>query len=181
MSVSKAEGGELISFMGMSPRLHPSVFVASGAKIIGDATIGEDSSIWFNAVVRADVHYIRIGSKTNVQDLCVLHVTNKKHPLVIGDGVTVGHSATLHGAEIKDNCLIGTAATVLDGAVVNSFSIVAAGALVREGFVAPPGTLVAGVPAKVIRELKEEEYETIARLAENYVKYVVEYRAKNSR
>lgn len=163
-------------YQGIRPRIHPSVFVAEGAHIIGDVEIGAESSVWFNTVIRGDVHYIRIGEKTNVQDNCVLHVTHETSPLVIGSGVTVGHGAILHAATIKDSCLIGMGAKVLDNATVGPYSLVAAGALVLEGFEVPEGVLVAGVPAKIKRTLTEEERQQIVQSAENYIKYVQSYR-----
>jgi carbonic anhydrase/acetyltransferase-like protein (isoleucine patch superfamily) len=164
------------AYKGIQPRIHPSVFVAEGAHIIGDVEIGAGSSVWFNTVIRGDVHYIRIGERTNVQDNCVLHVTHETYPLVIGSGVTVGHGAILHAATIKDYCLIGMGAKVLDNATVGPYSLVAAGALVLEGFEVPEGVLVAGVPAKIKRELTEDERRQIVKSAENYVKYVASYR-----
>lgn len=166
----------ILPFEDMVPRIHTSVFIASGARIIGDVEIGENSSIWFNVVIRGDVHSIRIGRRTNIQDLTMCHVTNQVHPLNIGNDVTVGHSAVLHGATIRDRVLVGMGAVVLDAAVVESESIVAAGALVREGFTVPAGTLVAGVPAKVIRELTDEERAAAARGAMNYEGYVRRFR-----
>ncbi len=166
----------LIAYRGMTPKLHPSVYVAEGARIIGDVEIGRESSVWFNAVVRGDVHWIRIGERTNIQDNCVLHVTHKKYPLTIGSNVTVGHSAVLHGCTIQDFCLIGMGAIVLDNALIHSRSIVAAGALVQEGFEVPEGVLVAGIPAKVKRSLTAEESDLLERSAQNYVGYVKTYR-----
>lgn len=160
----------------MKPKLHASVFLAEGARIIGDVEIGRESSVWFNAVIRGDVHWIRIGERTNIQDNCVLHVTHKKYPLTIGSNVTVGHSAVLHGCTVQDYCLIGMGAIVLDHALIHSRSIVAAGALVQEGFEVPEGALVAGIPAKVKRSLKAEETELLERSAQNYVGYVKTYR-----
>lgn len=167
----------IMPFEGVWPRIDPSVFIASGARIIGDVEIGELSSIWFNVVIRGDVHLIRIGRRTNIQDLVMCHVTHKKYSLVIGEDVTVGHSAILHGATIGDRILIGMGATVLDRAVVGSDSLIAAGAVVREGFTVPEGTLVAGVPAKVVRELTEEERQSVAQGAVNYESYVARFRA----
>lgn len=159
------------------PRIHPSVFIAAGARIIGDVEIGETSSIWFNVVIRGDVHHIRIGRRTNIQDLTMCHVTHLRYPLEIGDDVTVGHSAVLHGATIHDRVLIGMGAKVLDRAVVGSNSLIAAGSVVREGFVVPEGTLVAGVPARVVRELTDDERAAVAQGALNYQSYVYRYRA----
>ncbi len=167
----------VMPFEGVHPRIHPSVFIASGARIIGDVEIGELSSIWFNVVIRGDVHFIRIGRRTNIQDLAMCHVTHRKHSLVIGDDVTVGHSAVLHGAEIHDRVLVGMGAKVLDRAVVESDSLIAAGAVVREGFRVPSGTLVAGVPAVVVRELSDAERASVAQGAPNYESYVARFRA----
>ena len=166
----------IIPFEGISPRIHPSVFIAPGARIIGDVEIGEGSSVWFNVVIRGDVHFIRIGRRTNIQDLTMCHVTHKRHSLVIGDDVTVGHSAVLHGATIHDRVLVGMGAKVLDRAVVGSNALIAAGAVVREGFAVPEGTLVAGVPAKIIRDLTDEERAHVAQGALNYESYVGRYR-----
>jgi carbonic anhydrase/acetyltransferase-like protein (isoleucine patch superfamily) len=163
-------------YRGIRPKIHPSVFVAEGAHIIGDVEIGAGSSVWFNTVIRGDVHYIRIGERSNIQDNCVLHVTHETYPLVIGSGVTVGHGAILHAATIKDYCLIGMGAKVLDNATVGPYSLVAAGALVMEGFDVPEGVLVAGIPAKIKRHLTGEERQQIVKSAENYVKYVASYR-----
>jgi carbonic anhydrase/acetyltransferase-like protein (isoleucine patch superfamily) len=166
----------LIAYQERIPNLHPSVFVAEGAKIIGDVEIEENSSIWFNTVVRGDVHRIRIGSHTNVQDNSVLHVTSKTAPLLIGSNVTIGHSVVLHGCTIEENCLIGMGSVVLDGAYIHRNSIVAAGSLVLEGFDIPEGLLVAGVPAKVKRPLTNEEKRAIQQSADNYVLYCQTYR-----
>ena len=130
----------VLPYRGITPQIHESVFIAEGARIIGDVTIGRDSSVWFNSVVRGDVHRIRIGEKTNIQDNCVLHVTHARYALTIGSNVTVGHSVVLHGCTIGDFCIIGMGAIVLDNAFVNSGSFVAAGALVPENFVVPKGT-----------------------------------------
>jgi len=164
------------AYNGIRPRIHPSVFVAEGAQIIGDVEIGRDSSVWFNTVIRGDVHFIRIGERTNIQDGCVLHVTHDTYPLVVGSDVTVGHGAVLHAATLKDRCLIGMGAIILDDATVGSDSLVAAGSLVMEHFQVPEGSLVAGVPARVKRMLTEEEREGIAQSARNYMDYVNSYR-----
>lgn len=162
---------KLFPYKDLFPKLHESVFLASGAKIIGDVEIGENSSVWYNTVVRGDVNYIRIGSKTNVQDCSMLHVTNQKYPLVIGNEVTVGHSVTLHGCTLKDLCLIGMRAVVLDGAVIEEKALVAAGAVVKQGFVVPSGKLAAGVPAKIIRDLSDEEMNSFIQYSNRYVEY----------
>lgn len=166
----------IIPYRGISPKIHPSVFVAEGAQIIGDVEIGAESSVWFNTVIRGDVHYIRIGERTNIQDNCVLHVTHDTYPLVIGSDVTVGHGAILHAARIRDHCLIGMGATVLDDATIGPYAYVAAGSLVLEHFEVPEGALVAGVPARVKRMLSDEEKQQIDQSAQNYVGYVKSYR-----
>jgi carbonic anhydrase/acetyltransferase-like protein (isoleucine patch superfamily) len=166
----------IIPYRGITPRIHPSVFIAEGAQIIGDVEIGAESSVWFNTVIRGDVHYIRIGERTNIQDNCVLHVTHETYPLVIGSDVTVGHGAILHAATIKDRCLIGMGAKVLDDASVGPYALVAAGSLVLEHFEVPEGALVAGVPARVKRMLSDEERQQIVQSAQNYVGYVKTYR-----
>jgi len=162
-------------YKGIHPKIHPTVFVVETAVIIGDVEIGEYSSIWFNAVVRGDVHYIRIGDRTNIQDLCMLHVTKDTHPLILGNDITVGHSVTLHGCTIKDRCLIGMGTTILDGAVVGEDCIIGAGALVTEGAVIPPGTLAIGMPAKPKRDLTEKEIARIRQSAQNYIDYARTY------
>ena len=173
----RGEFAEMIhTYRGIKPRIHPSVYVAEGAQIVGDVEIGKDSSVWFNAVIRGDVHFIRIGERTNIQDNSVLHVTHEKFPLVIGSDVTIGHGAIVHAATLKDCCLIGMGAKVLDDATVGPYSLVAAGALVLEHFEVPEGALVAGVPARVKRMLTQEEREQIAQSAHNYVEYVRTYR-----
>lgn len=166
-------GGEvkLFPYEAAFPKLDESVFLASGSKVIGDVEIGKYSSVWYNTVVRGDVNFIRIGEMTNVQDCSMLHVTNKKFPLVIGSKVTIGHSVTLHGCVLKDLCLIGMNAVVLDGAVIEENSMVAAGAVIRPGFVVPTGKLAAGVPAKIVRDLTEDEILEFVRSANRYVKY----------
>ncbi len=162
---------KLFPYLDFYPKIGKSVFLASGVKVIGNVQVGDYSSIWYNSVVRGDVHYIRIGSKTNIQDCSMLHVTNGKYPLNIGDKVTVGHSVKLHGCTLEDLCLIGIGAIILDGAVIQQNAMVAAGAVVIPNFVVPSGKLAAGVPAKIIRDLTEEEITEFERSAERYVKY----------
>lgn len=146
---------------------------------MGDVEIGKDSSIWFNTVIRGDVNYIRIGERTNIQDLTMVHVTYKKFPAFIGNDVSIGHSAVIHGCKIKDNVVVGMGAKILDDAVVNSFSIVAAGSVVKEHFVVPEGTLAAGVPARIMRDLKQDEIEKIKQNAKNYLFYIEQYKKFN--
>ncbi|MFA4924046.1 MAG: gamma carbonic anhydrase family protein [Ignavibacteriaceae bacterium] len=158
-------------YQGMLPKVDDSVFIASGAKVIGNVEVGKDSSVWYNTVIRGDVNFIRIGELTNVQDCSMLHVTNETHPLLIGDKVTIGHSVTLHGCTVHNLCLIGMGAVVLDGAVVEENSVVAAGAVVPPNFVVPKGKLVAGVPCKIIRELTEQEIKDLGKSASRYLEY----------
>jgi len=154
---------------GRLPKVDPTAFVDESAQVIGDVTIGAESSIWMNVVVRGDVHSIRIGARTNVQDGSVLHVTRQRHPLVIGDDVTIGHAAVIHGCTLENHAFIGMRATVMDGAVIGEFALVGAGALVTQGRKIPPRTLVMGAPAKPVRELTDAEVEQIRRSAKNYV------------
>jgi carbonic anhydrase/acetyltransferase-like protein (isoleucine patch superfamily) len=180
LDTTKSTNTELIGFIpyqGRVPHLHPSVFIADGVKIIGDVEIDEYSSVWFNTVIRGDVHYIRIGSRTNIQDNSVLHVTSKTAPLKIGSDVTIGHSVVLHGCTIEEGCLIGMGAIVLDGACIHRDSMVAAGSIVLEGFEVPEGMLIAGVPAKLKRSLTEEEKQFLRQSAANYVHYGQTYRS----
>ena len=165
----------IYTYNNSTPKLPTSVFVAPNAAVIGDVEIGEDSSVWFNSVIRGEVHQIRVGERTNIQDGSVLHVTYQKWALEIGDNVTVGHSAILHGCTISSNCLIGMGARVLDGARVGEFSLVAAGSLVLQGDKVPSNSLVAGVPAIVKRTLTPEEVEQTKASAERYVKYKNSY------
>jgi len=162
---------KLYPYLDLYPSIAESVFLAPGVKIIGDVEIGKDSSVWYNSVIRGDVHYIKIGELTNIQDCCMLHVTNDKYPLNIGSKVTIGHSVSLHGCTVNDLCLIGIGAIILDGAVVEENSIVAAGALVKQNFVVPSGKLVAGVPARIIRDLAKEEIDEFDRNALRYKEY----------
>lgn len=165
----------ILPYKSIIPVIHESVFVAEGAVIIGDVKIGKDSSIWFNAVVRGDVHFIRIGERTNIQDGSILHVTNGKSNLEIGNDVTIGHNSVIHGSILKDNVLIGMGSVILDNAVINSNSLIAAGSLVKEGFIVPEGVLAAGSPAMIKRDLTENEIRNIAESAISYVKYSKEY------
>lgn len=159
----------IISYKGIVPKIPSSVFVAPGAMIIGDVEIGGNSSVWFNTVVRGDVHYIRIGTGTNIQDLSMLHVTRKNHPLSVGNDNTVGHRVILHGCTIGNGCLIGMGAVVMDGAVVEDGVLIGAGSLVSEGMVIPAGMLAFGVPAKPKRPLTAEEKGFLTLSAKNYI------------
>lgn len=159
----------ILSHRGTTPKIDPSAWVAPSATVIGDVEIGPGSSLWFGTVVRGDVHHIRIGARSNLQDHCVVHVTTDTWPTLLGDDVVVGHRAVLHGCDIRDGALIGIGAIVLDGAVVGANAQVAAGALVPPGMEVPPGTLVVGVPARVRRELTPEEVDEHRVLSERYV------------
>jgi carbonic anhydrase/acetyltransferase-like protein (isoleucine patch superfamily) len=140
--------------LSKTPSIHESAFVADGAQIIGDVRIAAEASIWFNAVLRGDINYISIGERTNIQDGCILHLEDDL-PCIVGPDVTVGHGAILHGCTIEENCLIGMGAIVLSGAVIKKGSVIAAGALVRENSIVEPFSLMAGVPARLIRRLPE--------------------------
>ena len=164
-------------YKGKTPEIASSAYVDDSAHVIGDVVIGEESSVWFNATIRGDVNYIRIGARTNIQDSSVLHVTKGTHPLFIGNEVTVGHNVTLHGCTIRDRCLIGMGAIILDGAEVGEDSIVGAGALVKEGMRVKPGTLVVGVPAREVRQLTDEEVQRIKTSAGNYIDYMNDYKS----
>lgn len=158
-------------YKGKWPQIASSAYIDSAAVLIGDVTIGEDSSVWPLCVVRGDVHYIRIGNRTNVQDGSVLHVMKDEWPLVLEDEVTVGHSVTLHGCTIESRCLIGMGAVILNGARVGTGSIVAAGTLIPERTVIPAGSLVMGSPGKVKRALTDADRDSIAAYAARYVSY----------
>ncbi|MGD8781035.1 MAG: gamma carbonic anhydrase family protein [Ignavibacteria bacterium] len=162
---------KIFPYKGILPTIDRSVFLASGSKIIGDVVVGKNSSVWYNTVIRGDVNYIRIGELTNVQDCSMLHVTNKTHPLIIGNKVTIGHSVKLHGCTLQDLTLIGIGSIVLDGAVVEEQSMVAAGAVVRPDFIVPSGKLVGGVPAKIIRDLTDKEMQEFEKSANRYLGY----------
>jgi carbonic anhydrase/acetyltransferase-like protein (isoleucine patch superfamily) len=161
---------------GKAPRIDPTAFVVEGSTVLGDVEIGPGSSVWFGAVVRGDVHAIRIGARTNVQDLTVVHVTGGTHPTVIGEDVTVGHRVVLHGCTVHDRCLIGIGSVVLDGAEIGPEAMVGAGALVPPGMRVPPRTLVMGTPAKVKRTLTDDEVSHLRASAARYVEYAARYR-----
>ena len=163
-------------YKGVYPRVHGTAFIAESAQVIGDVALGQESSIWFQAVVRGDVNYIRISDRANIQDSCVLHVTRGKHPLVIGDEVTVGHRVVLHGCTVGNNVLIGIGAIVLDGAIIEENVMIGAGSVVTPGSRIPSGTVVMGLPAKIKREIKPDEIEQIRQSARNYVEYLKTYK-----
>lgn len=163
------------TFQGIRPTIPQSCFIEETAVIIGDVLMGEDCSAWFNAVIRGDVNYIRIGNRTNVQDLCMLHVTHDTNPLIIGDEVTIGHHVVLHGCTIQHRVLVGMGAIIMDGAVIGEDSVVGAGALVTEGTIVPPKSLILGSPARVKRPVTGQELVWIRESAQNYIRYSRQY------
>jgi carbonic anhydrase/acetyltransferase-like protein (isoleucine patch superfamily) len=171
----------IAAYQGKTPRLDPTVFVVESATVIGDVVIGPESSVWFGAVVRGDIESIRIGARTNVQDNATIHVVGGKFGTRLGDGVTVGHNAVVHGCTIEDGALVGMGAIVLDGAVIGAESLVGAGALVAPGTRVPPRSLVLGSPGKVVRPVSDEELERLRSSAANYVDYARRYRAEGVR
>lgn len=176
MKFENGKNASIITHHGLTPKIPESAFLCEGVRIIGDVELGENVSVWYNTVIRGDVHYIRIGNNCNIQDLSMLHVTNNVWPLILEDNVSIAHSVTVHGCILRKGCLIGIGASVLDGAEVGEYSLVAAGTIVREGFIVPPMTLIAGVPGKIVRELKPEELERVKNTPYNYVNYVKQYR-----
>lgn len=168
-----------LSFKGIQPTIDSSVYIAPGAVIIGDVVIGRESSIWFGTIVRADVNYIRIGAQTNIQDQCVLHVTGGTYPLHIGNRITVGHRAIIHGCTVEDGCLIGMGAVLLDGCHVGDEAIVAAGSVVAEGSRIPPRTLAMGAPAEPRREVTEKELERARHSSSHYIELAYIYRREH--
>jgi len=170
----------ILSLQGKDPQFGENCFIAPNATIAGDVTMGNDCSIWFNAVLRGDVHYIKMGNKVNVQDGAVIHCTYLKHPTTIGNNVSIGHNALVHGCTIHDNVLIGMGSIVMDGCVVHSNSIIAAGAVVLEGTIVEEGSIYAGVPAKKVKMVSEAMITgEINRIADNYVKYSSWFEAYN--
>ncbi|MCZ7620077.1 MAG: gamma carbonic anhydrase family protein [Myxococcota bacterium] len=169
----------VLPFRGRRPRIDASAWLAPGVVVAGDVEIGADSSVWFGCVVRGDVHAIHIGARTNLQDHCVVHVTKDRFPAWIGDGVTVGHRATVHGCTVGDGALVGIAAVVLDGAEVGEEALVAAGALVPPGAKIPARHLARGVPARVVRALSEAELRGQRESALEYVQTARDYRGRS--
>lgn len=172
----------LIKFKDKEPQIASNVLIAEGAKVIGEVEIGEDSSVWFNCVLRGDVNCIKIGKRTNVQDLTTLHVWHKAYdtngveidsgyPVEIGDDVTIGHNCVIHACVLKNRVLVGMHAVVMDGAVIEEDSIVGAGSVVTKGKKFPPRSLILGNPAKFVRELKDDEVAFIKESAQNYVRF----------
>ena len=167
-------------FLGKKPLIHPSAHIVDSAEIIGDVTMGEESSAWFNVTIRADVNWIKIGQRSNVQDSVCIHVMNKTGSTFIGNEVTIGHGAVIHGCTIHDRVLIGINATVLDKAVIEPDVIVAAGSLVAPQKVLKSGYLYMGSPAKAVRKLSRQEVESIKKYSQNYVKYSRAYKGEDT-
>ena len=172
----------ILAYQGWRPILKRNAWIAEGASVIGRVEMGEDSAVWFGAIVRGDVHYIKIGDRSNIQDLSMVHVTHHKredmsdgYPTIIGNDVTVGHRVMLHGCTIEDACLIGMSATILDGAVIGKESIVGAGSLVTKNKKFPPRSLILGSPAKVVRELTDDEVAELYASAKRYVAFKNNY------
>lgn len=166
------------SYKGVSPTIPASCYVDDSAQIIGDVVLGEHASVWMNAVVRGDVHSIRIGAHSNVQDCSVLHGMKEQYGVFVGEYVTVGHSVTLHGCVIEDRCLIGMGCIILNGARIGAGSIIAAGTLIPEKTVVEPGSLWMGSPGKFRRKLESKDEESILRYARNYLGYKEAYLAE---
>src|SRR4051812_30117959 len=162
-------------FNNIHPKIHETAFIADDAVVIGDIEIGEHSSVWFGSVVRGDVNYIRVGARTNIQDLTVIHVSSNTHPTVLEDEITVGHRVVLHGCHVESGCLIGIGAILLDGVRIGRNSLVAAGSLLTPGTQTPPNSLVMGSPAKVKRELTADELAHLDQSWRNYVELKKKY------
>ena len=163
------------SYQGATPIIPASCYVDASAQIVGDVTLGEQASVWMNAVVRGDVNSIRIGARSNVQDCAVLHGMRYKYPVIVGEMVTIGHNATVHGCVVEDEVLIGIGAVILNDARIGAGSIVAAGAVIQEHMVIPPRSLVAGVPGRIRRTLGDADRELILKYAKNYLDYIAIY------
>ena len=171
----------VLGHRGLTPRVHPSCFVDDSVQLIGDVEVGEQSSLWFNTVVRGDVHHIRIGKRTNIQDLCVVHVSAGTHATWVGDDVTVGHRVVLHGCEVADRVLVGMGSILLDGVVIEPDCLIGAGSLVSPGTRIPAGSLALGSPARVKRPLSETERAFLKESAAHYVGYAAQYLSERSR
>jgi carbonic anhydrase/acetyltransferase-like protein (isoleucine patch superfamily) len=163
-------------YRGNAPKIAPTAYVQSTATIVGDVEIADEASVWFHVVVRGDVNAVRIGPRSNVQDLSVVHVTRDRWPTIVGEGVTVGHRVVLHGCVVGDYALVGIGAVLLDGVEIGAEAMVGAGALVAPGTKIPPRTLALGAPAKPVRDLRSDELDHLHRSAANYVEYSRAYR-----
>jgi carbonic anhydrase/acetyltransferase-like protein (isoleucine patch superfamily) len=157
---------------GKHPQISDDCYIAENATIVGDVTIGKQCSVWFNTVIRGDVHFIKIGNKVNIQDGAIIHCTYQKHPTIIGNNVSIGHNAIVHGCTLHDNVLIGMGAIVMDNCIVNSNSIIAAGAVLTQNTIVESGTIYAGVPAKKVKDIDLSDFSgEIERISNNYVMY----------
>lgn len=166
----------LLPFEGATPKLGDDVYIAPGARVIGNVALGDEASVWYNAVIRGDLERVDIGARTNVQDGTVIHIESGQFPTIIGEGVTIGHKALVHACTIGDNCLIGMGSIILDGAVIEDNTLIAAGAVVTPGTTIPSGTLAMGTPAKVVRELSAEEIQHFKASAAHYVELARRHR-----
>ncbi len=165
---------------GKSPLIPEDCYVAENATIVGDVQFGQSCSVWFNAVVRGDVHFIKIGNKVNIQDGAIIHCTYKKHPTIIGNNVSIGHNAIVHGCTIQDNVLIGMGAIVMDNCVIESNSIIAAGAVVTQNTKVESGSIYAGVPAKKVKDINQSDFAgEIERISNNYIMYSSWFKEEN--
>ena len=164
------------AYRDLKPRIAPDVFLAPGVVVIGDVEIGPASSVWFGSVIRGDVHHVRIGQRSNIQDQCMLHVTGGRFPLVIGDNCTLGHRVTVHGCTLADHAFVGIGATVLDNCRMGEFAMLGAGSLLPPGKEVPARKLAMGIPARIVRDITDEEEEMIRRTAAAYAQRGLEYR-----
>lgn len=165
-------------FRDKYPIIHDSCYYSESVDIIGDVELGKEVNIWFGTVIRGDMNYVKIGSRTNIQDNSTVHVTTDIAPTIIGSGVTVGHNAIIHGCTIEDNCLIGMGSIIMDESIVGEGSLIGAGAVIPPNMIIPPKSLVVGLPAKIVREVNESETEEILQRAQHYIDFANEY--KNS-
>ena len=163
-------------FNSIQPKIGRNVYISENAVVIGDVTLGDEVNIWFGSVLRGDMHYIKVGDQTNIQDNSVIHVTTAVSPTTIGSGVTVGHGAIIHGCTIEDDCMIGMGAIIMDDALIGRGSLVGAGALIPPNMKVPPKSLVIGMPGKVIREVHQEEYDMIIERPGEYIELAAAYR-----
>ena len=166
----------ILKFDNKKPIIHKSCYISQNTSIIGDVKIGKDTSIWFGTTIRGDMNYIEIGQRTNIQDNSIVHVTTDIAPTIIGDGVTIGHGAIIHGCKIKDNCLIGMGSIIMDEAIINEGSMIAAGAIITPKTIVPKNTLMVGIPAKPIREITKNEYNEILDRSQHYIDFSKKYK-----
>ena len=165
----------IYDFNGKSPDIDKTSYISPSVDVIGDVSIGKDSSIWFGSVLRGDMHYIKIGSRTNIQDNSIIHVTTDLYPTIIGDEVTIGHNVIVHGCQIEDRCLIGMGSIIMDGVVIGSGSLIGAGALISPGTNIPPNSLVVGLPGKIVRSTTSKEQNEIIERAQHYIDFSKKY------